>query len=181
MTTEPRSRWNCLLDRIANIKNPVGCEIGVYQGRMSAELLKARPDLTLYMIDSWTPIVSPDTDERIKKTYHDEYIENMSVAVKAVSEFGDRAIVIRIKSEIAYTFIMGKFDFIFIDGSHLYDDVKTDILLWSKLVKPGGILCGHDYGSWPGVKQAVDEIFPCTAKTETWPEFDEDFFWSVRL
>ena len=84
MQDSNRSRWHCLLDRISDIKNPVGCEIGVYQGRMSAELLKARPDLTLYMIDSWTPICPDDTDERIKKTYHDEYIENMSAAVKAV-------------------------------------------------------------------------------------------------
>jgi predicted O-methyltransferase YrrM len=149
---------------------------------MSAELLKARPDLTLYMIDSWTPICPDDTDERIKKTYHDEYIENMSAAVKAVAEYNHRPIVIREDSLGALEFFeYQSLDFVFIDASHNYEDVKRDINFWRFKVKPGGIICGHDYGSWPGVKQAVDEIFPCNAKTATWPEFDEDFFWSVRL
>jgi predicted O-methyltransferase YrrM len=53
------------------------------------------------------------------------------------------------------------FDCIFIDGSHDYESVKRDICMWSRLVKKGGILCGHDYNiSHFGVKDAVDELFP---------------------
>lgn len=37
-----------------------------------------------------------------------------------------------------------EFDLIFIDGSHLYQDVLSDIQLSLPLVKEGGILCGHD-------------------------------------
>jgi methyltransferase family protein len=52
-------------------------------------------------------------------------------------------------------------DLVFIDGSHLYEDVKSDIAHAKTLVKKGGILAGHDYNDagWPGVKRAVDEIF----------------------
>jgi hypothetical protein len=51
--------------------------------------------------------------------------------------------------------------FVFIDASHLYDDVKADIAAWTPKLRPGGLLAGHDYriGMWPGVTQAVDEAF----------------------
>jgi len=52
-----------------------------------------------------------------------------------------------------------KFDFIFIDADHRYEQVKKDILGSMELLSQGGIISGHDY-NWEGVKQAVDEIFP---------------------
>ena len=53
-----------------------------------------------------------------------------------------------------------KFDLIYIDGSHEYQDVKVDIQNCSNFLKEGGILCGHDYNSMcPGVVTAVNEFF----------------------
>jgi len=52
-------------------------------------------------------------------------------------------------------------DLIFIDGDHRYCGVTADIPAALLLLKPGGVLCGHDYtnAEWPGVKRAVDEAF----------------------
>jgi len=50
-------------------------------------------------------------------------------------------------------------DMIFIDGDHSYEGAKTDILTWRPLLKPGGLLCGHD-SDWPGVTQALEELLP---------------------
>ena len=36
-------------------------------------------------------------------------------------------------------------DFVFIDGNHSYENVLEDITEWTKKVKPGGIVAGHDY------------------------------------
>jgi hypothetical protein len=36
------------------------------------------------------------------------------------------------------------FDMVFIDGSHLYNNVIKDLDCWYPKVKSGGILCGHD-------------------------------------
>jgi hypothetical protein len=49
---------------------------------------------------------------------------------------------------------------VYIDAAHDYDTVKRDLETWSKKVKSGGFICGHDYNSnsWPGVVQAVDEF-----------------------
>jgi predicted O-methyltransferase YrrM len=57
-----------------------------------------------------------------------------------------------------------KFDFIYIDGLHTYDGVKTDITNYLPLVKEGGVIGGHDYTDnvvhkhLEGVKRAVDEM-----------------------
>ncbi len=37
-----------------------------------------------------------------------------------------------------------KFDIVYIDGSHLYDDVHADITEAKRLVRDGGIICGDD-------------------------------------
>jgi predicted O-methyltransferase YrrM len=53
-----------------------------------------------------------------------------------------------------------KFDFIYIDGSHEYEDVKLDIYNSMKFLKKGGIISGHDYNSsCNGVVEAVNENF----------------------
>ncbi len=35
-------------------------------------------------------------------------------------------------------------DFIFIDGSHIYFDIKQDIEIWYPKLRNNGIICGHD-------------------------------------
>lgn len=52
------------------------------------------------------------------------------------------------------------FDFIYIDASHEYEDVKKDIQISLPKVKHGGLIGGHDYQKpWTGVIKAVDELF----------------------
>jgi hypothetical protein len=48
-------------------------------------------------------------------------------------------------------------DLVFIDAAHTYEEVIQD-LGWARHLKPGGLLCGHDYDVFPGVTRAVDEI-----------------------
>lgn len=50
-------------------------------------------------------------------------------------------------------------DFIYVDGSHEYEDVKRDLELYLPLIKPGGYIAGHDYMEYfEGCKKAVDEV-----------------------
>jgi predicted O-methyltransferase YrrM len=55
------------------------------------------------------------------------------------------------------------FDFIYIDGLHTYDGVKTDIKNYLPMVKKGGVIGGHDYTNklphLVGVYKAVNEMF----------------------
>lgn len=46
--------------------------------------------------------------------------------------------------------------FVFLDADHSYEAMKKDLGWWNHVL-PGGILCGHDYWSFPGVGKAVNE------------------------
>ena len=50
-------------------------------------------------------------------------------------------------------------DMIFIDANHSFDRVKEDIENWSKKVRKGGIVSGHDYNhpNFPGVTVVVND------------------------
>ena len=52
-----------------------------------------------------------------------------------------------------------KADIIYIDASHEYEGVKSDLLSYVPLLKHGGSLIGDDYQDfWPGVVLAVNEL-----------------------
>lgn len=54
-----------------------------------------------------------------------------------------------------------RLDSVFIDACHHYAECCADIQAWRALLRPGGILAGHDY--WPvhtGVMDAVNELVP---------------------
>jgi hypothetical protein len=65
--------------------------------------------------------------------------------------------ILRLASKEAFP-ILNPVDLIFLDGSHEYEDVKWECENYSKLVKPGGVLSGHDYNIFEGVNKAVDEF-----------------------
>lgn len=55
-------------------------------------------------------------------------------------------------------------DLVYIDGDHRYEAVMNDILKWSKKVKKGGYISGHDYYTKDknvitDVRVAVDKVF----------------------
>lgn len=52
----------------------------------------------------------------------------------------------------------GTFDYIYIDGSHDYPDVKKDLASAHKKLAESGVIVCDDYGNPCGVKQAVDEF-----------------------
>lgn len=50
-----------------------------------------------------------------------------------------------------------QFDFIYVDGSHAYEDVASDLYLSFELLKHQGIMTMDDY-TWDGVNKATDEF-----------------------
>lgn len=149
-----------------------GAEIGVAFGGHADHMLTNCPGLKkLYCVDPYTPDYN-STDgyalvqgEPFGPT---EYEELYLHALHRLRRFDYRQELIRQSSHEAWATVLfdeldpeEKLDFVFIDGRHTFGDVMADIELWSKLVRKGGIIAGHDYNhpSYPGVTRAVNVSF----------------------
>ncbi len=157
-----------------------GAEIGVFSGATSQRLLK-KDDLTLFMVDTWEGFA---IDPGIVIATHEEQQENFRQAMTATAFAQPRRRVLRMTSaKGAQTIEDEMLDFAFIDADHSYPAVSADIKAWSPKVKPGGLLCGHDYANHEylfgeEVKRAVDEA----AKANGWMvELGDDYTWFVRV
>jgi hypothetical protein len=117
----------------------VGAEIGVERGVYAEQICQATPGVKLYCIDCWQIYNGcPEYDQQTRldayyqeaKTrlapYNCEFIKKYSL--DAVGDFPPESL-----------------DFVYIDANHKFDYVMSDIIFWSKIVKPGGIVSGHDY------------------------------------
>lgn len=136
-----------------------GVEVGVYRGEMSAALLEARHDLTLYMVDHWREI--PPTDapcsQRPQSVCDDDRRRTFEATAFAIDR---RHLVCAPSPLVAGGFADESLDFVFLDADHRREAVLADCRAWFDKVKPGGLLCGHDYDddaapwTW-GVTEAV--------------------------
>ena len=74
-----------------------------------------------------------------------------------------------------------KFDFIYIDGDHRYQEVLKDLEAWYPKLRYAGVMCGDDYGhpSGIGVIKAVTEF---SFKHKLIIHYGEDNqFWFVKV
>ena len=147
-----------------------GCEVGVHRGRTSAELLRTFDNLHLTMVDSWATHdpdsaywKSGDSCAALTQAQQDA---NCEAAIEATDFARDRREILRMQSLVASevcNFSKRSFDFVLIDADHTFDAVRADLRCWWPLVRPGGLICGHDIdhprdkrGVW-GVRRAVEE------------------------
>ena len=126
-------------------------EVGSYHGR-STVAMAANSSAEIGAIDTWDGPVTADSEEQVGHSDFKVFCDN-------TRQYRNIYPIISSSLAAAKRFYTPR-DMIFLDASHAYEDVRADILAWRTKVRPGGILCGHDYGTWPGVQQAVDECFP---------------------
>lgn len=131
-----------------------GAEIGVAQGRYSELLCKKIPNLKLYCIDSWTV----GKDARSKEIGAEVAMKRYAEAWGKLHPLG--CILIRkLSLDAVKEFEDESLDFVYIDACHEYDYVMQDIIEWTKKVRRGGIVAGHDYYDFTrsGVVEAVND------------------------
>jgi predicted O-methyltransferase YrrM len=137
----------------------IGCWKGMSSAFMAVEIANSFKNIDFYCVDTWKgskehiDINSPHFEAQCleENGIYDIFIENMQSVIDYIKP-------IRLKSiDAAQQFEDGFFDFVFIDGSHEYEDIRDDINAWYPKVKSGGLLAGHDY-IWLSVKRAIDEF-----------------------
>lgn len=151
------SRRKEFIQMLAERGAKVGAEIGTDHGQYAQQLFEGIPNLFLFCVDPYVAYTEGNdikTQIDVNKIYEEArsrllpYNRNLNLiretSMTAVQDFADNTL-----------------DFVFIDGNHSYDFVKEDIREWTKKVKPGGIVAGHDYKEDKvnnyGVIEAVNE------------------------
>lgn len=133
-------------------------EVGAWLGRstafMATNILKSGKNIKFDVVDTWD-------DEHYKvhlDIYHDSN-NAYDVFMKNMINGNIARLVNPIKAQsvkAAANYENESLDFVFIDGSHDYIDVKNDILAWLPKIKNGAVIAGSCL-DWESVKQAVGD------------------------
>lgn len=160
-TTKPSARAVTLAKLATERGWTYGAELGVYEGATTDHLLSKCPALHMVGVDVWQPIEGGPKD---KNTGHSPKAADVIAAARAKAyrvrerHGHGRFAIFEIRTTAAANlFAPGYFDFVFVDASHVTADVVADIRAWAPLVKPGGMILGHD-ADWPAIQAALREV-----------------------
>lgn len=132
----------------------VGAEVGVDSATTTEYILRMCPLVSIYAIDPWTAY-SDVLSENISQEHQDKHYQQ---SVDKLTPYGDRVSIVRMTSmDAVKLFDDCSLDFLFIDGSHNYENVLEDLIHWYPKLKLTGLLSGHDIGV-PSVYKAMTEF-----------------------
>ena len=121
-------------------ENLIGAEVGVKLAEHAEEIIESLPIKHLHLIDLY---VTWPQYEKVAKDRMEKYPQRVSWNIKHSFEA-----VKNYENEF--------FDFVYLDDDHGKEHVEEELDLWYPKIKPGGVLCGHDYRDPSWVKIAVD-------------------------
>lgn len=145
----------------------VGAEVGVWRGYFSSQVLSETKIGRLYMVDSWK---KRDGLYALDPVNREDHNANMQEAIANTKSFGLRAFIMPGESlEVAK--LLSNLDFAYIDAAHDRESVYNDLMAWSKALKPGGVLMGHDFTDSPeaqAMQFGVMEAVICFCMDHNW-------------
>lgn len=137
---------------LANARGYVDAvEVGVDHGVFAREFLSRFKGNWLFLVDEYQPCQGFPYDRTA----------DLMVATQALMPWHGRFRFIRMRSvdaaPVVATFISP--DFVYIDGCHEEAEVAADLRAWWDVLRPNGMLAGHDfYEGHPGVLAAVKQF-----------------------
>jgi predicted O-methyltransferase YrrM len=77
---------------------------------------------------------------------HDQlFVDAERIFVERTKDFENIIKIKNFSTEACKDFEDNSLDAVYIDGEHDFESVQSDIKIWSKKIKSGGVLCGHDF------------------------------------
>jgi hypothetical protein len=116
----------------------VGVEVGVFKGEYTEVLAKS--GLKIYGVDPWRQYGGYDSNRG--QPWLDELY---NTAKTRLDRYKNVSLIRKTSMEAVESFAENSIDFVYIDGNHQFRYIAEDIVEWGIRVKPGGIICGHDY------------------------------------
>jgi len=119
-------------------------EVGVFRGDFSQRIVEIAAPRKLHLIDPWVHQEIPLWTGR-DDTFH------LDCARQVHSRFAplirERRVIIHhgFSADVLPLFPAAYFDWVYLDGDHRYPAVREELEVCRTRVKPGGLICGHDY------------------------------------
>jgi predicted O-methyltransferase YrrM len=146
---------------LAQMVKFLGCrrmfEIGTFRGYTTFHLaLNSPADSQVYTLDlpaSGVPDAKLEiTDlQFIQKPSSGEWFKNTECEPKITQFLADSA-------NFDYSAYEGSMDFVYVDGGHSYEYAMADSLTARRLLSPVGLVVWHDYPTYPGVWNCLEEL-----------------------
>jgi hypothetical protein len=135
----------------------VGCWCGKSGTYLLEKIKETNANIIVDFVDHW--LGDPDVpyqQDKVRQHTPDGMYKNFCDNVKKVDpEYAGK--IHRMDSlEAVKLYEDNSLDMVFLDDSHFYEQIASEIPFWLAKVKVGGVLSGHDY-VWPDVKRAVNE------------------------
>jgi len=142
----PGKRWDTLCFLLEQLgvttRSIFMAEVGVERANTSQRLLERNPNLSYLGVD---PYVN-----------NDALYQSVVERLEPFTTVGRFTLERRTSAEASAMVPEASLDIVFLDARHDFEAVWHDVVAWHRKVKPGGVLCGHDF-SWmfPTVAMAV--------------------------
>ena len=145
-----------LIKELGDNSNKTMIEIGSFVG-----------ESTVMFAQSFKKVIAIDPfmagyDEKDPTSYLFEFDNVYQTYLDRITIYSNIQTIIETSDDAVKELNSETYDFIYIDGLHTYEGVKTDITNYLPLVKKGGVIGGHDYTNIAhlvGVYKAVNEMF----------------------
>lgn len=158
-------------------------EIGTWLGATAIAMADSMDDVTVHCVDHWEGSKGDCTrtmadlaeEEDGEDAVYKKFLENVGKRL-------DKKIFPWRGTSERYARMEwpAKFDIIFIDAEHDYENCKADILNWWKHLRDDGVMVGHDFltKGFDGVDKAVKDIFGDKHEAVAW--HPQGAMWLVR-
>lgn len=117
----------------------IGAEVGVYKGAYTEKFCKA--GLKMFAIDPWKAYQGSGRTQAEQDRQDFLYGHTQ----RTLAPYKNCTIIRADSVDGAQQFADESLDFVYLDGDHSFAHIAADLVAWTKKVRRGGIVAGHDY------------------------------------
>jgi len=171
-------------------KKGYGAELGVFQGKFSKELILVTEPKRIYLIDPWWTVIGEYYGDWSRYHNNGELLSTKKAYQQAQTHVaeakGTEIAAFHIDDDVAVLKKMknNSLDWAYVDSTHLYEHTVQELAELERLIKPDGVIAGHDWYPDPknrhhGVYKAVMEF--CASNHWEIIKIDKKFTqWAIK-
>lgn len=149
-------RWHWLANMCLAHNLRHGAELGTKEGKLPGHLFRVGAVDSMFVVDLFENV--PDNDGESYRDWNWPEIRAQYEANR--SPFSGAWFTLEMSTaEAARLITPGSLDFVYIDADHSETGFAADLANWVPLIRPGGLVSGHDL-NWRSIRNVLDREYP---------------------